>query len=454
MKLSKIQSFRLIWTLLLVIAVAAGSSVAGQGKGHDKKSKGNAKSEQFDRGGKQQKADKPGRGNQRADFPEQRRQVKAERGQISDQRRQTQDVTIQRDSRRQEVPSGWVDRSEQAKSYKIDRPKQKKNKADKYERENAKRYNREARRDAKQPRYQDERRIVRDRRASRNNDGYRQAYPVYPNRPNSAWPNNYGDDRSREVHQRNAEKKALKDERKAYKKWAKENKKWAKERYKNSDDYYERSRYDGYGNYRTPIETRRTGFLRSIVESVFSNNARNYYEPQYRGYDYGIPYAPDYNGSYYEPYPTYQRAPNDRYYGSQQYPYDPRDVGSTYPASYANGIDLPFLTDSPVGGFIANFFGRLVELGYNQGYIDAQNTRSNGYDETYYPDRYDPYVYDADGYQDIGYDPYSSLGENQRYLNEGYELGYRDALDGQTQFDPYGNGGGVDLVSLLIGNLL
>jgi hypothetical protein len=110
-----------------------------------------------------------------------------------------------------------------------------------------------------------------------------------------------------------------------------------------------------------------------------------------------------------------------------------------------------------MGGFLGRLFSELIAFGYNQGFRDAQYLRSNGYSRVrYYQDPYDPYVYTSQDvvFQDIGYDPYSCFSENRRYLSEGYELGYRDALYGRTEYDPYAYGGNLDLVSALIGSSL
>ena len=147
----------------------------------------------------------------------------------------------------------------------------------------------------------------------------------------------------------------------------------------------------------------------------------------------------------YVPYVTYSA--NDYGYTSYGTPY--------YADYYADNVGLPYLaTSSSVGGFVGRMFSELMAYGYNQGYRDALYARSNGYNTRYFDDPYDPYVYTPETvvYQDIGYNPYSSFGENRRYLSEGYELGYRDALYSRNQYDPYNNYGAnnVDLVSALI----
>jgi hypothetical protein len=118
---------------------------------------------------------------------------------------------------------------------------------------------------------------------------------------------------------------------------------------------------------------------------------------------------------------------------------------------------LPYLSVSTsFGGFVGGFFSELVAYGYNQGYQDALYARTHGYNTRYYADPYDPYVYVEEEvvFEDVGYNPYSCFGLNRRYVSEGYALGYRDALHGGVEYDPYDNGTNVDLVSVLISTVV
>jgi hypothetical protein len=102
---------------------------------------------------------------------------------------------------------------------------------------------------------------------------------------------------------------------------------------------------------------------------------------------------------------------------------------------------------------VGRLFSELLAYGYNQGYQDALYARTNGYNTRYYADPYDPYVYVEEEvvFEDVGYNPYSCFGENRRYVSQGYELGYRDALYGRNQYDPYYyQTTDVDLISALI----
>ena len=124
------------------------------------------------------------------------------------------------------------------------------------------------------------------------------------------------------------------------------------------------------------------------------------------------------------------------------------------PSYEAVNIGLPELSvSSSYGGFVSDFYGDLIAYGYDQGYKDALYARSNGYRTTRVAGPYDPYVYVEDDvvFEDIGYDPYSCFGERRRYLNEGYELGYRDAVYGSDPVDLDVENTNIDLVSILVG---
>ena len=270
----------------------------------------------------------------------------------------------------------------------------------------------------------------------------RKASPSWSN----AWPNNYGYQRSNEAHARNAERKALKD------------------RARTSDRYYDSRDYRQYGYNYDQRDASRDSILRSVISRVLASDSGAYnYVPQYDGYNYGIPYQPVYyGGGYYDQYPQYQS-----YSGTSPYYYDSQPYGYAYSQNYGDPYYSNGYTSNPGifnlsnsfsgGGFIGRLFSKLLALGYNQGYNDAQYARSNGYGDQYYQDPYvyqDSYGYQDDSYQNAGYDRYSCLAENRRYMSEGYELGYRDALNSRNQYDGYNNSGSGDLVSLLLGNIL
>jgi len=258
---------------------------------------------------------------------------------------------------------------------------------------------------------------------------------------------------------RNAERKALMDQERAAR------------TYNQNYYYYPPARVDV-----RPTYSWRDNVLRTVVANVLTaNTTGSYYVPQYsltdlytpsynyypQSYDYGTDYSSYSPYQYYQPYQetvTYYNFydPYDYSYTS----YSPYSYDYSYsPDVFGAGIGLPVVDDtSSMGGFVGRLFGELLAFGYNQGYRDALYTRSQRQRVRYFNDPYDPYVYVPDNtvdvYEDVGYDPYSCLGENRRYLSQGYELGYRDALYGTTQYDPYYDNGSVDLISALIGSSL
>jgi hypothetical protein len=196
------------------------------------------------------------------------------------------------------------------------------------------------------------------------------------------------------------------------------------------------------------------------------NTGRGYNSTPYYSDSYSVPYYPPvYSSGYYpvyQQYPAYTETvtyydfyePEYSYtsYGySEPYYADYEDIG--LPSYYADGLGLPLLSDSSTGGIIGRLFSELIAFGYNEGYQDALYARASGQrNRFYYEDPYDPYILvDEEVVQDIGYNPYSCIAEDRRYVSQGYELGYRDALYGTTDYDPYYDGGNIDLVSALIG---
>jgi hypothetical protein len=299
--------------------------------------------------------------------------------------------------------------------------------------------------------------------------GGKNGYPALgllgPPIQNRAWPNNYGYQRSTEVHLRNDERKALREQSRIA------------------------ASYDRL-NYRpSRVDVRRTdawrdNILRSVVASAINTGVSYYSSPNY-GYDYSYSqpyYPPSYNSGYYPASYSSGYYPDYQYYPVYQYPaytgtvtyynfYDPYDYSySSYgysdpnytdyyadniglPGYYADDIGLPYLSgSSSLGGFVSRLFSELMAVGYNQGYQDALYTRTHSRRTSYlYEDPYDPYVLVQENVvEDVGYNPYSCIAANRRYVSEGYELGYRDALYGTTDYDPYYEGGNIDLVSALI----
>ncbi|MFT3745214.1 MAG: hypothetical protein QM785_13085 [Pyrinomonadaceae bacterium] len=224
---------------------------------------------------------------------------------------------------------------------------------------------------------------------------------------------NYGQYRSQQVHERNAERKAWRNEERSFRRDR------ISTNYYYTQPYYGDSRRDRWREYA----------LRNIIVNV----------RQYGG-DRGRSYLPQYYAPQQPTYYSYQSYAVDPFYGS---PYDAAYYPQygTYDSPYSYVADLPAGND-----YLRDTCGRLVAVGYEQGYADGlAAARARRTDVNYY----DPYVYNQ-----TTYDPYSSsLGMDRRYLSDGYGLGFQDALDGDYGQDLY-NDNQVDLVSLLIGSAL
>ena len=208
--------------------------------------------------------------------------------------------------------------------------------------------------------------------------------------------------------------------------------------------------YDDTGYYGYQRTSWVEPLIRSVIASFFSNGIDGGY---YDDYTYGQPYygsnygyAPQY--AYYQPtyytfgyQPAYTYYEPAAYYGYDQYAYNsmPYDV-------FQGALPYDDVRYIYSGGVAGELIQRALGTGYYQGLLEGQLARQRGWGDRYYAD---PYLYE----QAI-YDPYSSsLGDCRRYFSEGYEMGYDDALRGRDQFD-LADGGDVDLVSLLLGNVL
>lgn len=191
--------------------------------------------------------------------------------------------------------------------------------------------------------------------------------------------------------------------------------------------------------------------FRSVIAAFFSNGDNvGYYDPypQYIAYyDEGYyGYIPQYR--YQPPYYTFGYAPTYAYYEpAAYYGYDQYSYG-TVEYDYISYGALPYddLTAIYSGGLAAELIQRALGTGYYQGLLEGQLARERGWGDEYY---YDPYLYEQ-----ALYDPYSSsMGDCRRYLSEGYEMGYQDALAGRGEFD-LDDGGDIDLVSMLLGSVV
>ena len=257
-------------------------------------------------------------------------------------------------------------------------------------------------------------------------------------RLNNASPNNYGYERSNEVHDRNAQRKMWKNEERSFRSDRNYNASNAGN-YQNGPYYAD----NGY-NYQYP-EHRRVGALRFLIASTLGINA---------GYNYN--YYPQYQPAYYD-----DRYYSANYYGYSQYhtygpaPYfaDYRSYGYGYDSQYA---DDPGYQDNSYSGisFSLNFgnmqygdYGlrsssRYVAAGYDEGYYAGLNARNAGYGDRYYSDPYDN--------EEANYVPYmNSMSQNRHCLSDGYGLGYDDALYEQPGSEQYLSGN-VDLITIFV----
>ncbi len=270
---------------------------------------------------------------------------------------------------------------------------------------------------------------------------YRDAQPQY--RSNNAWPNNYGYERSSEVHARNAERKALMDENR-YMRSDNGDRDWFAYRYSAAPNY-------AYSPYAYRNHQRWTDVLRNVIANVFGANSGNYGrdDNSYYSASYGTPYySPYYSDNYYDVYPQYQSYAYDPYAANNDgYGYAPAYYGQpNYGVDQVN-VNVPLgITVSFGSGYDRQMSNQLLATGYYQGYNDGLYATSAGYGDQYYDD---PYVY-----EEAIYDPYSySIGENRHCLSDGYELGYVDAQNRGFIRDP-NEFGSPNLVSVLISSSL
>lgn len=445
------RRFTSVLALGLIVLFGANFEAFGQ-KGHGKgKDKHGGENRSERRGGDD---DRKGSGKHRGD----RQEPRYERRGDDDQRRSDRNARHQqnqsdRESRRQQSQSDWNSRRQQEQSDTESHRQQVRG-----DRESRRQQNQS---DNKRRRHNDD----DDNRRIRQNRNYeRRIYSNQDRRPinlgnfGNIW--NYGQKRSAQVHERNDRRKQFKDQQKAWRRAEKAERKvnrrytgqiWDDRRYNSRDN---NSYEDGYYNYNDDNDG--SGWKDQILRSVLSNVIGN-----------RLGGGQNYASQQYEPY--YNRAPylQQAYYNNtpQQYGYN---YGSPYneayqPAgyyddaqSYGGGSNLGGLLGAlPISELIGQFAGDGVvgELltgflaqGYDQGFLAGRSARENGYGDQYYQD---PYVTE----QGI-YDPYSvSMGENRQILSEGYGLGYEDALNGQTDYDPQSEGN-TDLVSLLLGSVL
>jgi len=227
--------------------------------------------------------------------------------------------------------------------------------------------------------------------------------------------------------------------------------------YNNHDNNYNYYNDNDYYNDYNDGTSWKQQLLRSVLSSVIGNRlgGSDYYAARQNEsspyYNYAPYNYPSNGGGYYNSQPQYY--PN---YGIP-YAENYQPVGYYDESPYQNigGLlgSIPFaqiLHQFTGSSFASEILSNILAQGYNEGFLSGQFAKQNGYGEESY---YDPYAFE-DEYQNAVYDPYSlAMGENRQTLSQGYELGYQDALNGQTEYDPHTEGN-VDLVSLLLNNVL
>ena len=211
--------------------------------------------------------------------------------------------------------------------------------------------------------------------------------------------------------------------------------------------------------YRPSSGSTRENIVRSLISSFFTGGRQQPYYPAYQSYQAYQSYTPYYGGAYQQPYyqntsysPSY--GSYSPYYGSNGYGYDPYAS-----AQYGDGDQQPSVGTQMFGGgglkssllnvglsLLQGFLGNGYEQGLNQGeYVRDQYARPVG---TYY----DPYAAPEQAY----YSPLaSSFADQRQLLQEGYRLGYRDAMQQQEPYENVlGNNAPVNLVSQFLANSL
>ena len=208
---------------------------------------------------------------------------------------------------------------------------------------------------------------------------------------------------------------------------------------------YSYNSYDPYGyGYNNPsyYADPRDTFVRTLISSFFVPDQYNYttfYTPPYYDNPYYSYSDPGYYYSNTGYYPSYY---DTGYYGNTGY-YDPY---------YYSGVPMfasPFYGDNSLKSSLLNFGVQMLQgmlgQGYNQGLNDAEYVRvSQG------PVYYDPYQAPEPSY----YSPYvSSFADQRQIFENGYRMGYEDAMRNQDPYGVYNNSNArVDVVSQFLAN--
>ncbi len=285
----------------------------------------------------------------------------------------------------------------------------------------------------------------------------RQEY-AYPNQNESVWRGLW----SGRQFDRRDDKRFLKEQKRAWKADLKSQRRYEKDSLRYSRESRSRSAPVYYDNNYFGDQTDNsygyddnTNWKEQILRVVIANVIGNRLGGDQR--ETGSQYEQFYDNNSYDRGGNYNQVPRFvQSYGtpySDQYRPEYSDDGSQFGGnSIAGGLlnSLPIaeLLERYTGGneFVSELIANFLAQGYDQGYVAGQSARRNRSGDRFFSD---PYVT-----EDGIFDPYSSsMGENRQILSEGYELGYQDALQGGSDYDPQ-DGGNVDLVSLLLQNVL
>lgn len=289
----------------------------------------------------------------------------------------------------------------------------------------------------------------------------RQVY-AYPNQNASIWRGLWSGrqfDRRDDKRYLKEQKRAWKADLKSHRRYEKDTLRYSSESRRRSEDvnydnnYYGDQTDNNYGyddgtNWKEQI-------LRVVIANVIGNRLggdRRDTNSAYGRFYNENPYNNSYDrGGNYNQVPRFIQSYGTNY-GDEYQPEYGDDVsqfgGNSITGGLLNSLPIAELLERYTGGneFVSELIANFLAQGYDQGYVAGQSARRNRSGERYFQD---PYVT-----EDGIYDPYStSMGENRQILSEGYELGYQDALEGRNDYDPQ-DGGNVDLVSLLLGNVL
>ena len=197
-------------------------------------------------------------------------------------------------------------------------------------------------------------------------------------------------------------------------------------------------------NYYYNRPSSRENIVRSIISSFFapqqSRYSDDYYAPVYRSYTPVYYQQPQYYATPNYSYATYSPGYASGYYGQDYYdPYGPSPLFGTQ--LYGGGLKSSLLN---IGlSLLQGFLGQ----GYQQGLYQGEYVRD------YYGRPVNTYYGPYAVTEPVYYSPIvSSFADQRQLFEEGYRLGYRDAM---LDRDPYGTGygvGNVDLVSAYLAN--